>query len=192
MGTRWITYLRRSIALAWFASLCALLGLALASHVAPHTGHTLLIIRGASMEPAIPLGALVALRSVDSQSVSIGDIVTTRADNGVLVTHRVAEIVDPGAERLLRLRGDANPTPDTALVPAAAVVGRVSSFAPLAGYALFLLSVPSGILACLSMLGALLLAYWLVEDMELAARATKRPPSAARPPARARGVGMGR
>ena len=174
MGTRWIKYLRRSIALAWLTSLCAVLGLVVVSHVAPHTGHTLLIIRGASMEPAIPLGALVAIREVDPQSVGVGDVVTTRADNGVLVTHRVADIVDPGAERLLRLRGDANPTPDAALVPAAAVVGRVSSFTPLAGYALFLLSVPSGILTCLSMLGALLLAYWLVEDMELAARATAR------------------
>jgi signal peptidase I len=104
----------------------------------------------------------------------VGDVVTIRADNGVLVTHRVAGAVEVGGERQLQMRGDANSSPDPASVPAQSVVGRIAWYAPLAGYALFLLSIPSGMLACLSLLGALLLMYWLLEDLELHARAAAR------------------
>lgn len=174
MGSSLITQLRRSVGLAWFALLFALLGLVGISHLAPLTGHTLVIIRGASMEPAIPLGSLVAMRSVDPQQVGVGDVITIRADNGVLLTHRVVGAVGSGGERLLQLRGDANASPDAALVPARAVVGGVVLFAPLAGYVLFLLSIPSGVVTCLSLLGLLLLVYWLLEDVELEVRAAER------------------
>ena len=174
MASGWITHLRRAVALAWFVSLFALLGLVGVGHLAPHTGHTLVIIRGASMEPAIPLGSLVAIQPVDAQLVGVGEVVTIRADNGVLVTHRVVDVLGSGPERQLQLRGDANASADASLVPVRSLVGRVAWFAPVAGYALFLLSVPSGILTFLSLLGALLLLYWLLEDLEVDARRAAR------------------
>jgi signal peptidase len=174
MSSSWIPRLRRSVAIAWFALLFGLLGLAGISHLAPHAGHTLVIIRGASMAPAIPLGSLVSLVTADPQQIAVGDVVTVRADNGVLVTHRISGLADTGGERHLLMRGDANSSPDPATVPARSVVGRVAWYAPLAGYALFMLSVPSGLLTILSLLVALLLMYWLLEDLELDARAAAR------------------
>lgn len=174
MGSGLITQVRRSVGIAWLALLLALLGLVGISHLAPHTGHTLVIIRGASMEPAIPIGSLVAMSPVDAEHVGVGDVITIRADNGVLVTHRVVDAVGSGGDRQLQLKGDANASPDPALVPTRAVVGRIALFAPLAGYVLFLLSIPSGVVMCLSVLGLLLLVYWLLEDAEVAARAAAR------------------
>jgi signal peptidase I len=174
MGSSLLTYLRRFVAFAWFALLVALLGLAALSHAAPHIGHTLMIIRGASMEPAIPLGSLVATRPVDPGDVRVGDVVTVRAKNGALITHRVVSITDSGGASHLRLHGDANHTPDADPVAAGSVVGRVAWSVPVAGYLLFLLTLPTGVLACMSLLGSLLLMYWLLEDIERDALASAR------------------
>ncbi len=168
MGTSWIGVLRRSVGLLWAALLCAVLALVALPPLVPATGGTLLIVRGRSMEPSIPLGSLILVRPIDAAAASVGDILTVRFDNGVVVTHRVTRVVDSTAERLFELRGDANETVDASFVPARAVIGRVDFFVPLLGYLLFVLSQPSGGLAAMSFLGMALLAYWLLEDLEQA------------------------
>lgn len=157
---------RRVVGLVWIVLLGALFALVGASHLAPALGHETFIIRGGSMEPVIPLGSLIAVGRVQPESVAPGDIVTVRSDGGTVVTHRVVSIVGADGERRLQLKGDANESADAGLVPFTALVGRVDVFVPTAGYALFLLSQGSGMLAVMSLLAALLLAYWLLEDAE--------------------------
>ena len=145
--------------------------LPLASRVAPAVGHELFAVRGRSMEPAIPLGALIVVTPRDPADLVTGEIITWRGDNEVWVTHRIVEIFEGDGARHFRTQGDGNETPDGALVPQRAVVGSVDAWVPGLGYAMLLLSTPTGIISWLSFGVALLMAGSL-----LAATQTTPPP----------------
>ena len=164
--TSWIGRLRAGLGFAWLALLAALVAVALLPHVVRFSGGDAFVIRGGSMEPTIPLGSLILVQPIDPDAVTVNDVITVRSDNGVVYSHRVSQVIDEGAERRFQLRGDANESPDGRLVPARALIGRVEGHLPLAGYLVALLSVPSGVMSLLSMLGSLLLATWLLEDLE--------------------------
>jgi signal peptidase I len=161
MSMTLIRWTRRLLAFAWMAALLCCIGVAVVGHLSDA-----IVIRGASMEPAVPLGSLVMLGSPDGPPIRGGDIVTVRADNGVLVTHRVSRILDLADGRFLELRGDANDAPDPALVPVSSAIGRVEWTLPHVGYLAGVLSVPLGLLSILSLLGVGMLAIWFLEDLE--------------------------
>jgi signal peptidase len=115
------------------------------------------------MAPAIPLGALVAVAPTDPSSIEIGDVVTIRADNGAVITHRVVEIDDSESVVWLRLKGDANDSIDAAPVPFRMVVGTVTAIVPFAGYLVGALTLPSGVAAVVAWFVALSLAMWLLD-----------------------------
>lgn len=76
-----------------------------------------LVVVSGSMEPGIPVGSLIAGRTVPAADVEVGDVVTVprRAGTADLVTHRVVEVRPSDAAagaRELVLRGDANDTDD--------------------------------------------------------------------------------
>lgn len=154
--------LRHLLEAVWLLGLSGLIGLAAFAHLG-----NAFVIRGGSMEPAIPLGSLVLATSVPTEELRPGDTVTIRAENGVVVTHRVVDVIDQNGARFLRIRGDANKTPDPALVPSSAVVGRVATVLPVAGYLVAMMSTPTGLLSLGSLLAALMIAIWLIEDAEL-------------------------
>ncbi len=170
MQTMLIRQMRRTVGLVWLALVLALLALVAVNSFGSKLGYQTFVIRGGSMAPAIPLGALAVTQPVDTGSLVIGDVITIRAANAVIYTHRIVAITGTGAERQFQVRGDANATPDAALVPASAVIGRVSLFAPGLGYLTAMLSMPSGILSILSSLGSLLMSFWLLEDLERQAK----------------------
>lgn len=124
--------------------------LAALPHVAPRLGYDPLVIRGRSMTPAIALGSVVFVRSAPPSEVRAGDVVTIRADNGVVFTHRVVEVVSSGGDVLFRTKGDANEAADPTLVPGHAVKGRVEASLPGLGYAMLLASRPSGMASMLA------------------------------------------
>lgn len=157
--------LRWGLSAVLACGLAALIGVAL---LARDEGS--FIVRGRSMAPAIPLGALIRVTAVPAQQVRPGDIVTIRADNGVVVTHRVVRAVDAGADQYFALKGDANDTLDAALVPARSLIGRVDHYLPYAGFAAMMLTLPSGQLATLALMGSALLAICLLRELESAAR----------------------
>lgn len=77
-----------------------------------------LVVVSGSMEPGMPVGSLIAGRTVPADQVEVGDVVTVPRREGTtdLVTHRVVEVrtpdgADPGVRELV-LRGDANETDD--------------------------------------------------------------------------------
>ncbi|WP_187358404.1 signal peptidase I [Microbacterium testaceum] len=68
-----------------------------------------------SMQPGMPPGTLIAVRSVPLDAVRVGDVVTYQIRSGdpAVVTHRVVGTTSStGGERLLVTRGDANDTDD--------------------------------------------------------------------------------
>jgi signal peptidase len=157
---------RRAVGLTWIALFVLLVGFSLLTHIAPLTGRQLFTIVGGSMEPSIPIGSLVVATPTDAMTIAVGDVVTIRADNGVVVTHRVSRVVDLPEGRYFELKGDANQSPDGGLVPARAIVGAADQYVPYAGYAQAFLSKLAGLIAALSVLGALFVAYMLLGLLE--------------------------
>ena len=126
------------------------------------------------MQPAIPLGAAVISVRTAPEAIAVDDIVTIRADNGVIYTHRVVEVDASEPDIWLRTKGDANTTADAAPVPVTAVVGVVDMTIPLAGYLIVMLATPAGILCFLAYAAALLLAIWELEAAEGEAETHRR------------------
>jgi signal peptidase len=162
---------RRAVGLVGIALFAVLVVFSLFLHIAPWTGRQLFVIGGGSMEPSIPLGSLVVATRTDPMTIAVGDVVTIRADNGIVITHRVSRVIDKPEGRFFELKGDANLAADASLVPARAILGAADRFVPFAGFAQVFLSNASGLLATASLLGALLLAFLLLDKLEPSARA---------------------
>jgi signal peptidase len=164
--TRVVRWSRRLLDVALIALVAIVLGVVLYTSLAQKLGHTVIVIRGASMEPAVPLGSAVDVVPVVPDELQAGDIVTVRESNGVLVTHRVSRLVWLDDGLYVETKGDANATPDPVLLPASAISGRVDFIVPAAGYLIDMLGQPSGLIAILGLALTLLLAIWLLEDLE--------------------------
>jgi len=161
-----ITTLRRGLGAVWLASLALVVLLALATNLGPHVGLEVFAVRGGSMVPAIPVGAAIVAVRTAPEEIQVGDIVTIRAENGVVFTHRVVEIDASEADVWLRTKGDANSTPDAAPIPVTSVVGVVAVTVPAAGYLIAMLTTVTGLLSVFAYALALLLAIWLLEETE--------------------------
>lgn len=96
-------------------------------------GVTPLVVLSGSMSPALQAGDLAFARTVPVDDVRVGDVVSVVGDDGVRLTHRVFAIDTDGNDRpVLRLKGDANASPDAADY-SPATVDRVVGGIPQAG-----------------------------------------------------------
>ena len=68
------------------------------------------VVLSGSMEPELPVGALVIIQKQDSYSA--GDVVTYQEENGTLVTHRLMSVKNGVAVT----KGDANNTEDSPIL----------------------------------------------------------------------------
>ena len=135
------------------------------SRLAPLAGVETFVIRGGSMEPAIPLGSIVVAGAVE-RAPDVGEVVIYTLPNGAVVTHRVVgfEPVDGAAH--LRTRGDANAQADPMLVDPVAVLGRVELVVPWLGYLAWLIGTPGGVIGLMSAVASLVMALWLLQELE--------------------------
>lgn len=83
-----------------------------------------------SMEPTIPVGALILTREVPIDTLEIGDVVSFASKDaymrGSIITHRVVEIETSSAGQVfLTTRGDANSVSDVYRVDGDNLVGKV-------------------------------------------------------------------
>ena len=82
-----------------------------------------------SMEPSIPVGALLLTKETTIDQIYLNDIVCFHTQEaaiwGKIVTHRVVGFVKEGGQILLETKGDANLVADTYLVSAQHLVGKV-------------------------------------------------------------------
>ena len=143
-------------------------------HLAPAIGREVFIVRSGSMEPSIPVGSVIIVSAVRPERLRTGEVVTIEAPAGVVITHRILSVEEVNGERHFQLKGDANPSPDPALVPVSWLVGRLTVAIPLLGYFLAYLSTPFGIMAALAMAGSIVTASWVLEDVESYRRAVAR------------------
>jgi signal peptidase len=171
------TWLRRIIDLALIALIVAVLVAVALGKVVPFTGRQSIIIGGASMEPAIPLGSAVVVAPVDPSMLAVGDVVSMKVGaEATTYTHRIVSVVDRADGRWIRTKGDANQTLDPTLVPATTVVGRVELAVPMFGYLMALLSLPVGVVFVLGLAATLLAIAWLLESLEPPKLVTVRRP----------------
>ena len=112
------------------------------------------VVRSGSMEPEIGVGALVVGRTVDADRLRVGDVVTVPR-GASHVTHRVVELRRARDEVVLRLQGDANPTPDT-VEDRVGEARRMVVAVPYAGYAVGWLSTSPGVFVLAGAVGVLL------------------------------------
>lgn len=159
-----------------------------------------LVVVSGSMEPGIPVGSLIAGRTVPADQVEVGDVVTVPRREGTtdLVTHRVVEVrtpegADPGVRELV-LRGDANETDDPMPYVVDEVRRHVATL-PGGGYAVRTLQSGRGVVVVGGVLVAAVVLTFAVPsdaasgrgaDPPTGRRASRRRggPSAAEPPAR--------
>jgi signal peptidase I len=167
--------MRRLLGALWFVSIAAVVCLAVATNVGPRVGLQVFAIRGGSMAPTIPLGAAVIAGHTATDDIEVGDIVTIRADNGVVYTHRVVDIDASESVHWLRTKGDANTTADAAPVPATSVLGVVDVWVPLVGFLIGMLATPVGVVSFLAFAVALLGLIWELEEAEDATATIRRP-----------------
>ncbi len=134
--------------------------------LAPVLGGRALVIGGGSMEPTIGRGALVlALPARDGAPV-VGDVVTVQQGGSTPYTHRIVRLAEMDGVPYVETKGDANPGPDPALVPAAAILGTIVLSLPLLGYLSLVLGTAAGLAGFLALCATALLLTWVLEDLE--------------------------
>ena len=138
------------------------------------SGGATFVVRGGSMEPAIPLGSALIVTPVAPASLRTGDIVTVQVTPETLVyTHRIDRVVSRADGLWIQTKGDANATPDASLIPATAVIGRASVWIPIVGGLVADLASALGMALIVSCALSLLAVDWLLESLEETA-ATRR------------------
>ena len=105
---------------------------------------TFSVISG-SMEPNIPVGAIVYTKSVDFEELETGDIVSYKLSEDTMVTHRIDSI--NAEQKTLVTKGDANDKVDTSEVQESQIVGKVVFSIPLLGYIAIYSRTPLAIVA---------------------------------------------
>jgi signal peptidase I len=161
-----VIIMRRTILAIWLALIGLVLMLVVVTHVAGPMGYRLVIIRGPSMSPTIPLGAVAFEQPIAPGTIAQGDVVTMTLPSGPIVTHRVIRLATVDGQPYIETKGDANNAADPTLQPASIVSGVVRFHLPIAGFLLAFLGIPTGILSVISLLGSLLVSVWLLEELE--------------------------
>jgi signal peptidase len=156
--------LRLCMNLTWLFATVGVISLALLPHVLSAAGHQMYVVKGASMEPAIPLGAVILVRAVDPLAIAAGDINTFRAPNGAFVSHRVIGL-STGTSLAFQTKGDGSSAADPIIVPATSVEGEVESFVPQLGYFVNALGSAAGAVAMVTLLMGLLLWSWFMDGL---------------------------
>lgn len=104
-----------------------------------------------SMEPAIPVGSLVLIKPVNTESLRVGDVICYRFSDEILITHRIIEITSNG----IITKGDANDEQDLKLVQSNNIVGSVVLTIPFVGFLGSLIQSPLGLLFLLFIPGVI-------------------------------------
>jgi signal peptidase I len=91
-------------------------------------------VLGGSMGRALPVGSVAVLRTVEADTLEVGDIIAIKAAGAHTVMHRITEITSTGGDRIATLKGDANEQADPVPMVLRGKGDRVAYYVPLAGY----------------------------------------------------------
>ena len=116
-----------------------------------------------SMEPTYSLGDLIYVKTVDPDSVKVGDPITFVLNEDLVVaTHRVVAV--DRENRQFTTKGDANTTEDAAPVHFNNLIGVPVFAVPLLGYVSSYIQSPPGMYVAIAF-GAVLMAAVFLPDM---------------------------
>lgn len=107
-------------------------------------GYQIKSVLSGSMEPDIQTGSIIAVKETDdTHQFKKGDIITFRADEGIIVTHRIEQVKASGQTYITK--GDANDAADMEPVIKENIIGMYNGFTvPYIGYALNFLNSKNG------------------------------------------------
>jgi len=93
-------------------------------------GKNVVKMQSRSMEPTIPIGALVKYEEVEPDELKVGDIIVYEFDEDTVATHRIAEIIrdEDNGEISFITKGDANVVSDAEPVSPSSILGRVTKW----------------------------------------------------------------
>lgn len=99
-------------------------------------GYQLKTVLSGSMEPGIQTGSIIAVeKAVVKTGFEKGDVITFQAEEDILITHRITEVVRTGDSVLYRTKGDNNNAEDMNPVLSENVVAKYTGFTlPYVGY----------------------------------------------------------
>lgn len=98
-----------------------------------------------SMEPTYHVGSVIYIKEVDTDTLKVGDPITYKQSSGLVVTHRIIEVIESETGKSYRTKGDANDTADGGAVPALYVMGKPLFSIPFLGYISNFVQNPPGI-----------------------------------------------
>lgn len=99
-------------------------------------GYQFKTVLSGSMEPGIKTGSIIAVKlAEDKTDFKKGDVITFQAEEDILITHRITEVVNSGDSVLYRTKGDNNNAEDMNPVLSENVVAKYTDFTvPYVGY----------------------------------------------------------
>jgi signal peptidase len=134
---KWINSLISGILMILLISVASLVVVTKVSGGEPQLfGYQLKSVLSGSMDPGIQTGSLIALKQAEDKTIfKAGDVITYKEEEGILVTHRITEVIKSGDSVLYRTKGDNNNAEDMNPVLSDNVVGEYTGFTvPKAGY----------------------------------------------------------
>lgn len=106
------------------------------------------VIVSGSMEPSIKVNDAIVIKRTESTDLEVGDVVTYRSLDpsfyGIMITHRIIDIVNEDGEIRYVTKGDANQTRDRSLVSLDQIYGEVIMRIPKLGYLQYFLATAYG------------------------------------------------
>ncbi len=148
---------------------------AVLTYLAPHFGWRVDALCSGSMAPQLKAGSLVITRSVEPESIVVGDIITflptTSGEN--LVTHRVIGIENNSPLRFTT-KGDANNGSDSFVVSARNLLGKVCLHIPYLGHVTEFLKTPWGFVVALVIPSLAIVAIYVGAIWRLLSRGERR------------------
>jgi len=168
--------MRRTLDIVLIALILLVLATVIVARVIPAvTGGATFVVGGGSMEPTIPMGAVVIAIPAPAEELAIGDVVSLQVgEDKAVFTHRITRLVQREGALWLQTKGDANDSEDPSIIPATAVIGRVAVTLPFAGYLVTVLSTAQGVIFLLALGIFILAGAWLLESLEIDQAAARR------------------
>ena len=128
-------------------------------------GLTPYTVLSGSMEPTYHVGSVIYTKKVAPTELQVGDPITYTMSGGVIVTHRITEIVDEGFPLpSFRTKGDVHKDTDPgAPIPANAVMGKALFSIPYLGFVSEYIKTPTGLFLIIGTCAGVLLMSHIIE-----------------------------
>ncbi|GAF65410.1 signal peptidase I [Bacillus sp. TS-2] len=122
-------------------------------------GYQIKTVLSGSMEPEMLTGSLILIQKAEQKEhFTVGDVVTYRTAENVLITHRIIEVMNNGQSYITK--GDHNNGPDIEPVLSDNIVGKYSGITvPYVGYVTQFIQSKQGALIIFIIPGVLLLIH---------------------------------